>query len=174
MSTGFNLGDVFERLGGIEPAVGSEFNPLDEAAISAIESAIGATLPPTYRAFLATYGATIFSESVYFRPDTPFPPKYSKSNRGILGALFGQAHPKFPKAKSISVLHMIDVLRESISKDMVPIGDDGGGDVICLRIRQKPLGAVYLWDHENRGRSETDIYPVSASFDEWITHLATE
>jgi hypothetical protein len=83
-------------------------------------------------------------------------------------------HPKYPTAKGISVLHKINVLRGSFSKDLMPIGDDGGGDVICLRIRGKPLGTIYLWDHENRGQSKTDVYPVSISFDEWIKRLANE
>lgn len=177
-NSSIDLGAIFERLGGIEPAVGTKFNPLNERDLKAIESAAGAKLPSGYRRFLAIYGAVAFSEPVYFRLNSPFPLAYSKNNRGIISELFGKLNPEFPKAKGIGVLHRFRLLRESLGDSLLPIGDNGGGDILCLRIRGKTSGSVYLWDHENRGGnrggSEEDCYPVSSSFEEWIESLTNE
>jgi hypothetical protein len=169
-----DLSSAFQRLGGIEPAVGTEFYPLNERAIRAIEAKVGGSLPTAYRQFLATYGASLFCETVFFRPNEPFPHKYSKNNRGTISTLLGQQHPKFPKAKHIDILHTINVLQESFPEGLIPIGDDGGGDKICMRIGEKPYGAIVLWDHENRGQSGDGFYPVSVSFDEWIHSMTVD
>jgi len=164
----------FNRLGGIEPAVGAEYNPLNERAIRAIEARVGGSLPTSYRRFLTTYGASLFCETVFFRPNKPFPRKYSKNNRGTITTLLGQQHPRFPKAKHIDILHTIEVLQETLPEGLVPIGDDGGGDKICMWIAKKPYGGIVLWDHENRGQSGDGFYPVDASFDEWIRSMTVD
>ncbi len=54
----------------------------------------------------------------------------------------------------------------------MPFADNGAGDLLCMRIRGEPYGAIYLWDHEER--FEDGVYPVNSSFEDWLRSLTLE
>lgn len=43
----------------------------------------------------------------------------------------------------------IKSFRDLLDLDVVPIGDDPGGNQICLGLRNERLGKVYFWDHND-------------------------
>jgi hypothetical protein len=40
-----------------------------------------------------------------------------------------------------------------VSSDLLPIGGDEGGNLICLGVRGSRYGCIYFWDHEQEGSS---------------------
>ena len=154
---------------GFEPEGGGE-SAL--AGIEDVEERIGATLPEGYRRFLKTYGGGMFSEDVYYR----------EHDRAVLfGWLF----------EADEILDAIESFSEVLPESMVPIGDDGGGNLYCLGFTGSDENNVYFHDHsagwqadaqsyEERGeevpadiRYQT-VYRIADSFEEFIESMSKE
>jgi len=67
--------------------------------------------------------------------------------------------------------------RYGIPSTILPIGDDGIGNYICLGISQKNIGIVYFLDHDqhpyNNPESMDGIFRIANSFTEFL-NLLTE
>ena len=72
--------------------------------------------------------------------------------------------------------------RGRIHSDLLPIGEDPGGNIICLGLKSKRRGKVYFWDHEREEMPPDDAPPdwepgysnvsfVANSFDEFFFSL---
>jgi hypothetical protein len=58
-----------------------------------------------------------------------------------------------------------------IPSHMIPIGNDPGGNQICIGIKGTSLGKIYFWDHESwddDGGAETPI-EIASSLEEFFT-----
>jgi len=53
-----------------------------------------------------------------------------------------------------------------LPRELIPIGEDGGGNYVCLDYRQSDVPAVVVWYHELEG--EEGIFPVVSTFDEFL------
>lgn len=49
---------------------------------------------------------------------------------------------------------------------VVPFGEDGGGNLVCLDYRKTAKPSVCFWFHELAG--EEGLYPVAPSFEAWL------
>ncbi len=145
--------EKFERLGGIEPIGGKEFDPLTEEAVCSIERKLGTSLPEDYRTFLKTYGACRFrGESdrntwVYFEPLQPL----LKRRRPHFDAFYGSA-----RDDSYGLESGISLLVGRVPEELIPIGDNGDGSLLCLGIKGEFRGRVYFWSREEEPLEEDE------------------
>lgn len=144
-----NLKDKFVQLGGICPAVGECFAPLSEEEISTLEQRLGSTLPESYREFVSQFGRSAFHEYVDFTPLQPF--HDSPAVKGHLGIFFGGESLTH---RSYSINWNNAAYSGRLPSELLPIGGDGGGDLICLSIQGESRGKVYYWDHTNEPLDE--------------------
>jgi hypothetical protein len=179
------------QLGGITP-IGDAFLPVEEKEICALEKYLGVTLPEDYRDFVTSFGAAMFNECVEFQllgahpvysvQSSPLPiPHYAK---GPFAAFYGANEDPFrPLAKALKTYEgrMPDTL--------IPIGDDGGGNQICLGIKGDERGKIYYWDHHNEWDEDDyleehgesmpselqfqNVYLIANSFEDFIVQLHT-
>ena len=119
----------FAELGGIGPVAGSALVPCDEQILARIEAQIGADLPLEYRKFLTHYGASRFGYYVDYRPLNPLPPHVSRGN-GHFAFFFGAASDQYDQ--TFSLAWNLSIFAERMPATMLPIGDDGGGNLICF------------------------------------------
>ena len=145
---------------GLLPVGSASFEPLDDGDVSRIESAFGATLPEAYRAFLTTYGESVINADLIF----------PTAGGGILpGVFFGRRIVE--EARSMD---------ERLPPRVVPINDDGGGNLICISLRDDTYGAVMFQnhnvgpdpDHPDADQALMDTFYVMApSFREFVLGL---
>lgn len=115
---------------GIQPMEGEDFVPASEVEIREIEERIGESLPKSYRQFLKTYGSSLFEDDVYY-----FDPELGKSV--LFGYFLGLDE----------ILDAMESYEETIPKSMIPICDDGGGNICCLGVVGADRNKVYFHNH---------------------------
>ncbi len=131
------------RLGGLR-AIRNTWLPMPEEEIAELERSIGARLPDGYHRFLATHGNCGFANFIDFTTLTPVRPWISdKTTRWHFGLFYGS------KASTYSIAWSIDTLRDRMPETLIPIGEDGMGNQICLGIAGPERGKIYFWDHED-------------------------
>lgn len=123
---------------GITPANGDQFEPLSETAVDQFERHLGKSLPDDYRFFLLTYGESDFEVYAVFQT----------SGGGVApGTFFGQ------NVEDVCVAY-----DERLPKGVVPINDDGMGNLTCISVREDTYGIVYYQSHTvGTGSGESDI-----------------
>jgi SMI1/KNR4 family protein SUKH-1 len=139
----------FEELGGLAPVKGQQFIPVDESEIASVEQTLGAPLPDLYRTFLETFGASRFREMVEFTPVVPLPPSISSDGLGFINVFYGSAaHTPY------DLTGMLELYQQRMPEGFLPIGDDGGGDQICLMVLGEKRGKLFYWDHNHEWDEE--------------------
>jgi len=137
--------------------------------IKQIEKELGYTLPTDYVDFILHYGGCGFSDVSY-----PLIDYCPIGDRQLLSICFGI----LPK-DSYDLLNNYCTFRERIPPNLLPIGGDGMGNLVCLSINGDDKESVYFWQHdaeeivgsnEHQGYPE-DIYLSAKSFDQFINSL---
>jgi hypothetical protein len=149
--------DFDERLERLGARTIARVTPAEAAAgVEHMERALGAALPSEYRAFVIARGVTALA------PYAVFPVRGSpRDDEAILDVLFGIAPS--------SAYHLPDEIenaRDELPDDVIPVGQDPGGNLICLSLRRRDLGAVWFLD-----RSNAVLYAVAESWDEFMAAL---
>ena len=144
-----------EELGGMETISTDELEPLSGADIEKVEAVAGAKLPDDYSEFLRTYGESLFANSVVFEPaseeavysdkDDPSPEFHGSNVSGFFG---------LNEDEDESLAGLLDFYGDRIPQKVIPIADDGLGNLICLDLNETSSGKVYWWDHENEFDTE--------------------
>jgi cell wall assembly regulator SMI1 len=63
-----------------------------------------------------------------------------------------------------------EVREERMSEDLIAIGDDGSGDILCFKMVNGKLGdTIYLWYHET-----TELEEYAPNLEEFIIRLSEE
>jgi hypothetical protein len=177
--------DQFPRLGGILTFA----PPMTEEELAAIESSLGERLPEDFRDFVRSYGDAMFGAETWFRPvqslsisPSPFKDMPSRVlEGGAFSYFYGSSAGKQSLAESIALY------RGRMPDTIIPIGDEGGGNQICLGIKGSERGKVYYWDHENTWSERRyreyfrrpmppevkfqNLYLVAESFEDFIQRL---
>jgi hypothetical protein len=55
--------------------------------------------------------------------------------------------------------------------EVISIGDDPGGNQICIGISGKYIRNIYFWDHETECTAMSDLVLLSDSFDKFFNNL---
>jgi antitoxin YobK len=96
--------------------------PRDESLIQLAESALGFSLPPTYRAFVLRFGAGNFGAAEFY---------------GVINDNFDSG--KVPNGISLTIKNRQE---NRIPKELIVVGSTGDGDYYCLEItpgKEAPL-----------------------------------
>lgn len=108
-----------------------------ETKVAALEALLGAKLPNAYRAFVLAPTVELLS------------PVF----------LYGVGSKRMRDSN--------DYLHDAMSRGLLPMGEDGGGNryLLCLR-----TGAVYLWDHNHDELSaqRRELKRDARSFSKWV------
>ena len=149
-------GGRFERRG----------RPAAEQTIISLEATLGVRLPAAYRAFL------LEGDGARFR-------QYNE----ISGAYHGGLREVFavddPAVTGRSLGHILQVYAGRVPADLLPVGDDLAGNLICLAIAGDHAGRVFFWDHEmeaDGGDPPTmdNMELVADSFTEFVGRVIVE
>lgn len=69
---------------------------------------------------------------------------------------------------------VIDIYEYRLPEGFVPIGDDPGGNVICLGTKEPYYENIYFWDHEEEPEDSEDMsnmYFLANNIDDFIDKL---
>lgn len=149
--------------------ISKQFVPLvDEATVSSFETAIGFSLPTDYRKFLLTYNGGEPVEGVFRCLDAE-------------GAYTGSSVRYFFSVSEKSIFSLafnFNIYTEAgrIAKEMLPIAEDAGGNLVLLAVAGPNVGKVFFWDHEIEAlvddpASIEHLAIVANSFDEFCENL---
>lgn len=142
------------------------------AKVEAIEERVGATLPEGYRRFLTMYGGGMFGEDVYYSDQ--------KQDGPVLFGWFFDPE---------EVLDAIESFSEVIPESMIPIGEDGGGNLYCLGVKGGDENGVYFHDHGVGWRADAEehvergeevppdiryqtVYRISDTFEDFVASMS--
>jgi len=113
--------------------------PLTEADIADFERYLGCPLPRDYRKFLLNHNG-----------GTPEPDGFSLVYWG--GKSEDDQVSFYGLGPSVREGHNLrwtqECFKGRIPSELLPIGDDPGGNQLCLCIHGKQSGSVHFWDHE--------------------------
>lgn len=174
---------IFQHVGGIEPAAGASFHPLTEQEIEEVEEACTKELPAPFREFLRDFGAFSCGEYVGFDPIEPLPSSISSDGKGPFSHFFGARSDDYDD--TLGLLFNMRIYRDRMPTSLIPIGSDGGGNVVCLGIDGKHRCKIYYWDHNNEwdedylnieklsreGLKFQNVYLIANSFEEFAGRL---
>ncbi len=113
--------------------------PADAEAVKRTEAALGVEIPREYVAFLGEQNGGYLDENV-LAPGDDVSVEYLYSagpnDDPYVSSLEEQARLYSPETDP------------RIRTGFLPIGENGLGDIICLRVAGEDCGAVYLWAHD--------------------------
>ena len=144
-----------------------QFVPLvNSDALSGFEADLGYLLPATYRDFLLKYNG-----------GEPLNPTVSSS-----GDFYGDSSIRYffsiSEDSRFSIAYKYAIYSGSgrISKEMLPIGGDVGGNLILLALAGAEVGKVFFWDHDIEGlvddpESVRHLRLIGNSFEEFCRGL---
>jgi hypothetical protein len=138
--------------------------PILESTLTKFENEIGVSLPSDYKEFLLQHNGGC-PHPDYFPMQGPTP----ELSFGELQFLFS-----FSPGDSLDLRWNLKTYRQRVPSDLLPIGCDPGGNLLCIAISGEQRGAMYFWDHgfetAVEGKKPPDysnVYFVAPSF----THL---
>ncbi|MBK9260029.1 MAG: SMI1/KNR4 family protein [Polyangiaceae bacterium] len=144
------------------------FGTITIDAITQFESRRNLSLPDEYKRFLLT------SNGGRPVPDAFDVPGWAHENSGMQ-AFFG-----VQTGNSYDLERELDVYDDRIPRDLLPIGCDSFGNIICLGIEGKRRGKIYFWDHEDEldenglhRQDYSNVFLVANSFGEFLDKLTT-
>jgi SMI1 / KNR4 family (SUKH-1) len=134
--------------------------PLSEDDLTSFEKKHGLSLPTAYKAFLlATNGG---------RPERDL----FKIN-GLEGNSLGRIHLFYALRDPVESCNLdwnLEVFRDRIPADLLPIATTEGADKVCVLIAGERAGAIFYWDgHAPAG--EYNLYALADDFASFIASL---
>lgn len=148
----------------LRPFGSDEFEPTNDSKLRAIESATGAALPSDYKAFLAIYGGCGFNVEC----------KFPTEGGGVYLGYFLSAD---------EILESLQYVDDYLPRQVIPIHDDGGGNILCISTRDDSYGYVYFrnhsigWDDSAEDAENAKMramFQLSTSFTNFILSLERE
>jgi hypothetical protein len=139
---------------------------LNNNIIEALEQLWGFRLPNEYKNFLIEYNG---GEPV----PNGFSFKNLPENGSYIDVFFG-----ILKHDNNNLLVNMEMYKNRIPNNFIPIGDDPGGNLILISVKNKDRGKIYFWDHEMEANTEageiadyTNLTLIADSFDEFMNGL---
>ena len=138
--------------------------PMTQEYLKRLEGIIGTALPETYRWFLETYSHCRI-HAIYPAIDG------SKTWTGMIERLHGAS-----SRSSDDIISTLGDYEGRIPSTLLPIGEDAGGNQICLGIRGDILGKVYFWYHggetiPGEPMATNNTFLVANSFEEFVMSM---
>ncbi|PCJ11402.1 MAG: hypothetical protein COB04_19135 [Gammaproteobacteria bacterium] len=138
----------------------NKYGKATEEKIQRFESMIGCELPIEYRNYLAKYNG-----------GKPIPSNFDLENEE--GLTLHTMNSLSFDGKYYDHAWTYETFKGRIPKQLLPFGDDPGGNQICIGLKGKYKGKVYFWDHEedNLIFKFKGVSLVAESFNEFIDGL---
>jgi hypothetical protein len=146
-------------------AVGFEraFPGASPEQIESVEAELGVELPGDYRRFLARTGGGYLEANF-------LPPEADASVRYLYSAGPNDDDHIFDLVTAARFYAPDSPSDPEIDPDYLPIGEDDGDNVICLKVRGGDRGAVYFWTHD--AFANVDPFErLADSFEEFFERL---
>ncbi len=84
-------------------------------------------------------------------------------------------YPAVPRPGIVmSVLYARQIMAERMPGDLLVIGDDQAGNLICLGLGGSRLGQVYRWDHELEHLGERALTFLAPTLDAFLLDVSVE
>lgn len=77
----------------------------------------------------------------------------------------------------ISINYLYENYEDRFPKGVIPIGEDPGGNYICINLNEESYGKIYFYDHEVENEDENgkltwnNLYLIADSFTEFLEKL---
>ena len=157
---------------------------VDEKHLDRIEMQLGYPLPKDYREFLSNYGGVFFPSAEFSMLED------NQQGECSIFTFFGStaettlANVYYEVQKNLEFedddreyypgIHLVRNVAEPIMgmnwpKELLPIGSDQGGNLICLALFGLRPGAIFFW-RSNPFPDAQNLYLIADSFDEFM-HL---
>lgn len=131
------------------------FKSMDD--IYSFEKKYNILLPEEYEEFLLNYGSGYIKADYCYTAleNTPLTPE---SGYQSVDYFYGS-----------DIVGNMDVFLEELNGQLLPIADAGGGDFICIGVKDEYKWKVYYWMHEGKGSVlGDDLYLIANTFGEFI------
>lgn len=131
--------------------------------IEQFETRNGLKLPEKYKSFLLQWNGGYTEPSLFQISD-----KQGKSVVNVLNGI-GNMYDNLDK--------VIEIYEFRLPVGFIPIGDDPGGNVICLGTEKPYYETIYFWDHEQEPENPDDMsnmYFLANDIDEFLNKLIEE
>lgn len=140
--------------------VENSYKKLSPHEISKFELQYNITLPTKYKEFLLESNGGAPEPSVFVIPDEP---GISCIN-GLYGIYTGDYE---------DVGENMEVFKGRMPEGFIPIGDDPGGNQICLGINKEYFDNIYFWDHEEESNEPdmSNMYFLANNIYEFLDKL---
>ena len=137
--------------------------------IEKFEEKIDAKLPKDYVEFLLKYNGGRPKQDAY---NNMIEPINSQIDGGAVSWFYTLAEDYH-----YNLFKNYQIFENRMPKELIPIGDDGGGNQICLAVGGDNYGKVYFWDHDWENDDEeqepdySNVYLIANSFTEFVNKL---
>jgi hypothetical protein len=136
---------VLERLGGVDYSERCKrARPLGREEIARLESEIGNPLPEEYAEFLLRYPLG----PVEFRNRHVFCRNENGERLGFLDTFYSITDSDACPARDLHIKFLTETEDEMVPQHLLPIIDNGIGDLACIAVAGDRRGAVFSWLHE--------------------------
>lgn len=139
---------------------------LSEKDIMRVEQTYDITIPFEYKEFLKEYGGCYIKDDFMYisKEASPVTPEDGFDS---IGYFYGN--------KNENIFDVIKTNMYILGKELIPIADANGGDLICIGTEGVYNGKIYYWYHEGNVENEEDargkLYLIAESFAEFILNF---
>lgn len=146
-------------------AVGFEdpFPAATPEQIDQVEAVLDVRLPEDYRRFLQRHNGGDLKENF-------LPPEADASARYLYSAGPNDDEFIYDLVSAATFYSPDSPSDPEIDPQYLPIGEDDGGNVICLKVRGEDRGAVYFWSHDAFANTDP-LKRLTDSFEDFFEAL---
>ncbi|HKP52978.1 MAG TPA: SMI1/KNR4 family protein [Chloroflexia bacterium] len=140
--------------------------PATEDEVLKLEKHLGISLPLGYRNYLLTYNGGRVEPCVFPIANCP------RDTHGILSWFFGINGGEY-----YDLMDNVRTYSDRVPSNLLPIGEDPGGNLICLSVLGSDKGTVYFWEREwevleGEAPDYSNVYLIAEDFDGLLNSLA--
>ena len=137
------------------------FGPVTAAEIAVLERMLSIKLPAAYKDFLEQYNGGAIRPNSFRYMDV------DSQQLGWIDSLYGIAE----EANRYSLLKNWKICRKNLPDRMIPIGEDGVGNYICISVAGSDIGKVYYMLHEWPPEDEDNLFLIADDFNAFLESL---
>ena len=118
---------------------------MKEDAVLVLEGFLGLRLPEDYRRYLLNTNGGKPEKNLF-----PIPGQGDDAVNRFFSLI--------SKNKEETIPYQLNNYKNRMPSEMLPIGNDAGGNVITLSMKGKNRGSIFFWDHDKESDEEPQPY----------------
>ncbi len=118
---------------------------MEENAVLVLEGFLGVKLPEDYRRYLLEDSNKRPEKNVFLIPG---------QGDDAINKFFSLTS----KNKEETIPYQLNQYKNRMPEEMLPIGNDAGGNIIALSTKGKKRGGIFFWDHDREADQEPQPY----------------